>query len=710
MSVSIKKTGVVSVSGGTNMNLMPNSYIMPLGTNNPATGTWRLAGSNNMTRSRVLIENGMYGFQNSGIQTTPSGGYVDASCYSINNFPMEANTDYILSMWARITEGTEGYAGYSIYASSYVDGSDTKTDRGYRVTPLTKEWQRVWIHFRTNATENRNIYIGITTGETEVTTQMCLIKLEKGSVLTPWIPFLTDDIAVADYSTTTLSGEIVSFNDGAYNVPLKSIITTVEPIQSGSGDPYPAGGGKNKCNAAEKAESTTAGIKGKVLADNEFVMNGKSTGNGDLVTNVTKFIMNANQPYTFSFTGKDTRDGAIYVYFGGTYQGVGKDIHSFTYTPTTDLTVTNIRFRCFSGVTIDADFKLQIEASSSATSYAAYSNIRPISGRTASSLTRTGVNLWGGNALLQSFINANISGFTYDTTAKTLTYNAPAMNGKTILSNFKFKENTQYTLILVGSNASNYNATNLRIYYSDGTNSLVSFPQAEAGLKQTCVFTSSSGKTIDRVAGVYAAGIVTLYYNECGLFEGILTASNFVAYNGNTYTLQFGDTYYGGELDVTSGVLTIIGALYTTTWTQYNQNNGYKAYRSSSYTQAKSYANAKSNMVADFGSFSSSSMNKNIIQLPIDTPTYVYMALDENADPTAVQIYYELATPFTIQLSPTVIMQLKNQNNIWCDTGVVDECKYISHSSQVDTNFIETHPLLTQVNNSYINSNNFIEI
>ena len=86
-------------------------------------------------------------------------------------------------------------------------------------------------------------------------------------------------------------------------------------------------------------------------------------------------------------------------------------------------------------------------------------------------------------------------------------------------------------------------------------------------------------------------------------------------------------------------------------------------------------------MVADFGSFSSSSMNQNIIQLPINSQGAVYMALDENADPTAVQIYYELATPFTIQLSPQQIEQLE-ENNIWADTGDVSECKY---SVRVDT-------------------------
>ena len=193
MATNISKQGIMCVSGTTNPNLMPNSYIMPYGSANPSTGTWRNAGSSTMTKSRVLIGNGMYGFQNVGVQTANDG-----SCYGIDSFPTDANTDYVISMYARLTSGTGGYAGYNIYSATYVDGSHTTVDKNYRVTPLTTEWTRCWLHFKTNSATTRNFYIGITTGDTSVTTQMCMIKLEKGSVLTPWIPYSTDDMYVSD--------------------------------------------------------------------------------------------------------------------------------------------------------------------------------------------------------------------------------------------------------------------------------------------------------------------------------------------------------------------------------------------------------------------------------------------------------------------------------------------------------------------------------
>lgn len=163
-------------------NLIPNYKEMGLGTANVETGTWRTAGANNMTRTRVQITDSPVGecycFQNSGIQTANDG-----SCYGIDNTTyFEPNTEYRISMFARITSGTEGYAGYAIHnISEELGGSHTKIDKNYRVTPLSADgsWTYCWYHFKTNSTATRNIYIGITTGETSVTTQMCLIRIDK---------------------------------------------------------------------------------------------------------------------------------------------------------------------------------------------------------------------------------------------------------------------------------------------------------------------------------------------------------------------------------------------------------------------------------------------------------------------------------------------------------------------------------------------------
>lgn len=153
------------------------------------------------------------------------------------------------------------------------------------------------------------------------------------------------------------------------------------------------------------------------------------------------------------------------------------------------------------------------------------------------------------------------------------------------------------------------------------------------------------------------------------------TDTDYHAYTANTYTIQLGDTYYGGSLDVTNGLLTVTWVELAGGWSQYAQNNGYKAYRSTSYFQTKTSTSALCNMVNEYGSFSSASMNKNIIQLPSSQTTLAYMALDENVDVSTLQLVYELATPITVQLTPTQVEQLLI-NNVWCDTGDVEELIY----------------------------------
>lgn len=191
-------------------NLMPNSLNMALGTANVNTGTWRTAGSNNMTRSRVAItdtpDGNGYGFQNTGIQTANDG-----SCYGIDSFPLVGNTIYTIYMWARITNGTEGYAGFAIYNETDIIGSHNKIDKGYKVTtlPSSGEWTLCWLTFLTSAANTRNIYIGVTTGSTSVTVQMCNVHIYKGSFF--------NKIIISDNSGYNNNGMIFGTINTIYN-------------------------------------------------------------------------------------------------------------------------------------------------------------------------------------------------------------------------------------------------------------------------------------------------------------------------------------------------------------------------------------------------------------------------------------------------------------------------------------------------------------
>jgi hypothetical protein len=99
----------------------------------------------------------------------------------------------------------------------------------------------------------------------------------------------------------------------------------------------------------------------------------------------------------------------------------------------------------------------------------------------------------------------------------------------------------------------------------------------------------------------------------------------------NVYTLDLDGTRYGGSLDVVSGVLTV--------------THGYIA------------------------SYNGETLPSTWIS---DRDVYA-----EGTTPTiGAEVCYELATPTTIQLTPTAVSSLLGQNNLWADTGDVLEASY----------------------------------
>ena len=96
------------------------------------------------------------------------------------------------------------------------------------------------------------------------------------------------------------------------------------------------------------------------------------------------------------------------------------------------------------------------------------------------------------------------------------------------------------------------------------------------------------------------------------------------AYTGQTATINLGGTYYGGSLNVGTGVLTVTHA--------------------------------------NIASYNGESINEPWLcseapYIPNTTP------------PTGSQVVYPLTTPQTYQLTPAQLTQLLGENNVWCDCG-----------------------------------------
>ena len=154
-----------------------------------------------------------------------------------------------------------------------------------------------------------------------------------------------------------------------------------EPTQEGSGEPYPAGGGKNLLNPAdyEAATKTVNGITFTRLDTGEVTVKGTATG-------VAIYTLISDFAYTVSISmdGGSAVVGENVISAHGLVSGV-------TLTRPSDN--TKLYIRVASGTTVNATVQVQLEKGSTATAYAPYANIRPIHGRDSVKLERCGENL-----------------------------------------------------------------------------------------------------------------------------------------------------------------------------------------------------------------------------------------------------------------------------------------------------------------------------
>lgn len=154
-----------------------------------------------------------------------------------------------------------------------------------------------------------------------------------------------------------------------------------EPVQEGSGTPYPAGGGKNQLNPAEyeAATKTVNGITFTRSNTGEVVVNGTATG-------TAIYVLIKSFSYALSLsTDRNWRIvGENVISAQGLVSGV-------TVIRPSDNTLLYIRVE--SGATVKTTVQPQIEKGNTPTAWEPYENIRPIKGRDSVRVERCGKNL-----------------------------------------------------------------------------------------------------------------------------------------------------------------------------------------------------------------------------------------------------------------------------------------------------------------------------
>ena len=157
------------------------------------------------------------------------------------------------------------------------------------------------------------------------------------------------------------------------------------------------------------------------------------------------------------------------------------------------------------------------------------------------------------------------------------------------------------------------------------------------------------------------------------------------AEDGTTYNIQFKDgdnplTVYGGSFDVVSGVLTVDRAYFkyinVSTTSGIVVTNGWRCNftcpiddinrgKWSIQTDATPIFNKISTIAKGYGA------NEYTVILPNVTSKEEADAMLEG-----LEICYKLATPQTIQLTPTAVKSLLGTNNLWANSGDITEGSY----------------------------------
>ena len=527
----------------------------------------------------------------------------------------------------------------------------------------------------------------------------------------------------ADVITRTASGDIVTITDGGDNLPVKELVVDIDPVQDlhGYDNPWPAGGGKNKFKEQFRQGSSLdlSSTTRIVTQESIYVEQGKTyTFSASNYTNF-QYVLNSSQTNVLPITSDYN------------YCGAGRDwvSTSITFTATNDGYVFPVVRKPDNTSITPSDVTnvhMQLELGSSATSYAPYSNICPISGWDEAVVTRTG------KSLLEPKLNITTK------------------NGVT------FTENNDGTITTSGAPTENFSGTYPQPFSTGkintlkpGTYRLSGCPSG--GSSSTYKLAVWNQTTASQLAVDYGSGTTFTipetphaYYVRITIYKDVDVTGyvwkpmitkveddiTYEPYQGTEVIIDLDGTRYGGVLDVLTGEMTVTHGyadLGDYTWTYYTSGahpvfytgmpGGYTPEKYSSLTEAGvicsiypngMYAETRSILARDLPnkSFSWISANTNIL---IRDDSYS-SASDFKTAMSGVQVVYPLKTPLTVQLTPSQISTLLGQNNIWADTGDV-AVEYRANSKlfideQIAESQIKTRQMMTVVTDQMIAPNN----
>lgn len=455
-----------------------------------------------------------------------------------------------------------------------------------------------------------------------------------------------------------VEGNPVTFKT-KYKLPIKSLKVNFNPVQDlhGYDTPWPGGGGKNKLQITASS-ATVNGITFTVKSDGTVTANGTATAESVLVLTTT---INTGAG-TFTVSGAPGGTNSTY-YLQFRVDGSWRNCYESYTWDNIKTGITGVLIDIKSGITMNNYvFKPQLEAGSTATSFAPYSNICPISGWTGANVERTGKNLFD----------------------KTVT------NGYVKIDNVKVGATYTATAKRIDTSANTY--CYIQRAVSDTTNRENIGYVIASGTERAITFTVEDGYD-------YYVWCNASYTNvkEVQIELGS-AATAYEPYHGSTTPISWADeagTVYGGYLEwLRDGTVKVTKTMASVdmgdlTWTYRSANTVFSA--------SKSDMPLNSLMICTCYTYNGSAVRVDLIgdkqiwnktnaygthNICVKDTTYTDAAPFKTSV-TGQKIVYTLATPQTYTLTPTeALTLLQGTNTIWSDTNGNLEVTYESYTNE----------------------------
>lgn len=488
----------------------------------------------------------------------------------------------------------------------------------------------------------------------------------------------------------TATGNPLTIEDAA-PVNAVNLSMDLESIQDLHGYDYPwvGGAGKNKLPMTVdgiKAANTSGTWNGnvysihngtiEVLVDNDNNVIGiKANGTPSpqlefympVVSNLGNVIINgctaSGSDSTYFITSKQGSTWSSLYDYGNGYEREITSNESVVIVIRSGYNAQNLIFQPMIRLSTETD-----------ATFAPYTNKASISGRSEEAIQRVGKNLLKPQTTRNlKFGGSASTGYTLQQPSNTsllmcgevkveglnsvyLSGDLSALNSST----FRYTFTSEYPN--VGVETFNSGAV--------GTNNAITVPTNAKWLVW------GSGKTETQVSD---EGGYTKLSNSAMINAGT-TATTYEPYKGKTYTIQLGQTVYGGQLDVTRGKM-VVDRGYAE-FDGSSDENWVFAFISNSFYQAQLPFNSMKNSIGIISnafetiSTADRGLKNGIVEF---TDYEIRVALLSDFGITSaelwktwlssnpLQVVYKLATPFTIDLTPQQIKLLENINTLYTD-------------------------------------------